>query len=28
VTKADGTKVEVHEHQNFHVIGTEAPDND
>ena len=28
VTKADGTKVEVHEDQNFHVLGTEAPDND
>jgi hypothetical protein len=28
VTKADGTKVEVHEDQNFKVLGTEAPDND
>jgi hypothetical protein len=28
VNKADGTKVEVHEDQNFKVLGTEAPDND
>jgi len=28
VTKADGSQVEVHEDQNFHVLGTEAPDND
>ena len=28
MTKPDGTKVEVHEDQNFHVLGTEAPDND
>jgi hypothetical protein len=28
VTKADGTKLEVHEDQNFKVLGTEAPDND
>ena len=26
VTKPDGTKVEVHEDQNFKVLGTEAPD--
>jgi hypothetical protein len=28
VSKPDGTKVEVHEDQNFKVLGTEAPDND
>jgi hypothetical protein len=28
VTKTDGTKVEVHEDQNYHVLGTEAPDDD
>ena len=28
VTKTDGSKLEVHEDQNFHVLGTEAPDND
>jgi hypothetical protein len=28
VTKTDGTKVEVHEDQNFKVLGTEVPDND
>ena len=28
VTKSDGSKVEVHEDQNFKVLGTEAPDND
>jgi hypothetical protein len=28
VTKTDGSKVEVHEDQNFKVLGTEAPDND
>jgi hypothetical protein len=28
VTKTDGSKLEVHEDQNFKVLGTEAPDND
>ena len=28
VTKADGTKLEVHLDQGFHFLGTEAPDND
>jgi hypothetical protein len=28
VTERDATKLEVHEDQNFHVFGTEAPDND
>jgi hypothetical protein len=28
VTKSDGSKVEVHEDQNFKVLGTEVSDND
>jgi len=28
VTKTDGTQVEVHLDQGFHLLGTEAPDND
>ena len=28
VTKADGSRVEVHLDQGFHFLGTEAPDND
>jgi hypothetical protein len=27
VTKADGSRVEVHLDQGFHFLGTEAPDN-